>query len=99
MKWKFVQECLRGRKHRGIKEFRGRHLRTRAIQSALCCTALGLGYVGEEVGDSFLQGPEGVLHVLHQLGEFCFDLSFAVLNGVLKNHLKRENKLFTSTEK
>lgn len=34
--------------------------------------------------NSFLQGPEGVLHVLQQLGEVCFDLSFAILHRVLK---------------
>lgn len=33
---------------------------------------------------SFLQGPEGVLHVLQQLGKVCSDLSFAILHRVLK---------------
>lgn len=36
-------------------------------------------------GCSFLKGPEGVLHVLQQLGEVRFDLSFAILNRVLNN--------------
>lgn len=36
-------------------------------------------------GCSFLKGPEGVLHVLQQLGEVRFDLNFTILNRVLNN--------------
>lgn len=43
-----------------------------------------------EVGSSFLQGPEGVLHVLQQLGEVCFDLSFTILNRVLRRSNEHE---------
>jgi len=48
-----------------------------------------LGDGARRVGSSFLQSPEGVLHVLHQLGELRFDLNLAVLHGVLDND--REN--------
>lgn len=37
------------------------------------------------VTNSFLERPEGVLHVLQQLGEFSFNLSFTILHRVL-NH-------------
>lgn len=41
---------------------------------------------------SFLQGPEGVLHVLQQLGEVRFDLSFAILNRVLRDDTKMNGR-------
>lgn len=38
-----------------------------------------------EITNSFLQRPEGVLHVLQQLGKVSSDLSFTILHRVL-NH-------------
>lgn len=54
------------------------------ICTMLHCTGVWMFGRGAETG-SFLQGPEGVLHVLQQLGELCFNLSFSVLDRVLKN--------------
>lgn len=54
--------------------------------TSLCLTALG--DLDEDLRrNSFLQGPEGVLHVLQQLGKVCFDLSFAILNRILKDKM------------
>lgn len=60
----------------------------RLICTMLHCTGVWIfGRGAEEVRNSFLQGPEGILHVLQQLGKVCFDFSLAILYRVLKNPL------------
>lgn len=55
-------------------------------QSDLHQVALyGVQMNSPEVKNSFLERPEGVLHVLQQLGEVSFNLSFTILHRVL-NH-------------
>lgn len=61
-------------------------------QSDLHQVALyGVQMKSPEATNSFLQRPEGVLHVLQQLGEVSFNLSFTVLHRVLnhKSNVKR----------
>lgn len=54
----------------------------------------GVQMKSPEVTDSFLERPEGVLHVLQQLGEVSFNLSFTILHRVLnhKSHGKQSRQ-------
>lgn len=64
-------------------------------QSDLNQVALyGVQMKSPEVTNSFLERPEGVLHVLQQLGEVSFNLSFTVLHRVLnhKSNIKQSRQ-------
>lgn len=88
---------FKGRKHEGEKKDCdcGRHSEHEPISLYYVALHWGLDIweTGWEVGNSFLQGSESILHVLQQLGIVSFDLSFTILDRILNDTWNAQSHL------